>query len=69
MVAAGRGAKSAMVRRMIDSSIAEFTVSELMHRCPGVSKDLVRAVLDQMKDEGKAECLGRGRFARWRRIG
>lgn len=69
MVAAGRGAKSALVRRMVENSLGEFTVSELMNLCPGVSKDLVRSILDQMKAEGKAECLSRGRFARWRRIG
>lgn len=69
MVAAGRGAKSALVRRMVENSLGEFTVSELMNLCPGVSKDLVRSILDQMKVEGRTECLGRGRFARWRRIG
>lgn len=68
-VETGRGSKSALVRRMVESFIGDFTISELSDLCPHVSRDTVRNVLDEMRREGVVECLGTGRFARWRKIG
>ncbi len=40
---------------------------ELERDCPGVSRDTIRRVLRQMRDEGLLAVEGRGPAARWRR--
>ncbi|KKK88911.1 hypothetical protein LCGC14_2738370, partial [marine sediment metagenome] len=34
---------------------------------PGVSRDMIRRVLRQLKKDGEVECLGRGPDALWRK--
>jgi DNA-binding GntR family transcriptional regulator len=43
-------------------------MSEVEHDCPGVSRDMVRHVLRQMRAEGLLVVEGRGRGARWRAL-
>jgi len=45
-----------------------FSISELERICPTVSRATIRRVLDKMRSEGHIECLGTGRWARWRMI-
>jgi hypothetical protein len=37
--------------------------------CPGVSRDMVRRVLQQMQRRRVIECLGKGRTAKWQKKG
>jgi hypothetical protein len=46
-----------------------FTLQELERACPGVSRDMVRRVLREMRKREKVECLGRGPGAQWRQKG
>jgi len=62
----GRGSKTAIVRAAVTRRTRPFAISELEEDCPGVSRDMVRHVLRQMRDEGRLEVQGRGRGARWR---
>ena len=66
-VSAGRGAKSGLVRQMVERTIGDFSISELLNICPGVSRPLVRQVLKQMRSEGLIVCTGLGVQARWRK--
>ncbi len=66
-VESGRGAKSAMVRDAVMRTAGSFSISGLMRLCPGVSRDMVRTVLEKMREEGLVECSGSGRSAVWRR--
>ena len=43
-------------------------MSELLRLCPGVSRPLVRQVLEQMRQEGLVECISLDAGARWRKI-
>jgi Fic family protein len=63
-----RGEKQGLVLRAIEQSSGSFTVTELQQECPGVSVDMIRHVLKQLRDKRRVECLGRGRNARWRKI-
>ena len=63
----GRGRKSAMVRATAGKMVGSFSISELMTFCPGVSRDMIRTVLERMRDEGLVECTGTGRSAAWRK--
>jgi Fic family protein len=62
-----RGEKSELVIAAIHQQEAEFTVSDLRRACPGVSIDMIRHVLTELKSRNEVECLGRGRHARWKR--
>jgi hypothetical protein len=63
------GEKTDVVRQAVASFVGEFHVTELHKRCPEVSLDMIRKVLKDMTLEKSVECLGRGKQAKWRRIG
>src|ERR1035437_1082150 len=67
-VKAPRGAKTALIQAAVEAQPGPFRVSDLQHACPGVSLDMIRRVLKDLRGT-KVECLGRGQNAQWRRIG
>lgn len=68
-IGSGRGNKTETVQHAIQSFIADFSLSDLEKACPMVSRDMIRRVLFDLKKENVVECLGRGRSAKWRKIG
>ncbi len=64
-----RGTKSELVDKAIQSFPGGFTLTELEHACPGVSRDMIRKILKKHQKAGKIECLGRGPGAAWRKRG
>jgi len=64
-----RGAKTRFINAAIDAAIGDFTAQEILAKCPTASLDLVRQILKQRKALGHIQSLGRGRSAKWRRIG
>jgi len=64
-----RGSKTALVENAIMNLQSAFSVAEITRACPGVSLDLIRRVLKDLQKSGRAECLGRGRNAQWRKLG
>ena len=64
---AARGEKTGLVTAAIDRARGPFAVADIQHGCPGVSVDLIRRVLKDLRAQGKVECLGRGRQATWRK--
>jgi Fic family protein len=68
-IAGGRGAKAALVRTFVRSSISDrFTFSDVKRAAPGVSDEYIRQVLRELRDEGVIEGTGAGRGAGWRRL-
>ena len=63
--ASPKGAKTSLVLQAIDNWIGPFTLSELETVCPGVSHDMIRKVLKDMKQRQEIDCTGRGPAARW----
>ena len=45
-----------------------FSITELEHMCPTVSRATVRRVLNELREQNAVECLGTGRWARWRKL-
>ena len=45
-----------------------FTIGDLEHACPNVSRATIRRVLNELRDQGQVECLGKGRSARWQKV-
>lgn len=62
-----RGEKTALVEATIQNIPQPFRVSDLQKQCPGVSVDLIRKILQNLRGT-RVECLGRGTSASWRRI-
>jgi Fic family protein len=62
-----RGEKQGLVIRAIKRTTGAFNVADLQRECPGVSVDMIRHVLKQLRENGSVECLGRGRSAKWRK--
>lgn len=59
--------KSDLVRATILRQLGPFTTDDVESACPGVSHELVRLVMRQLRDEGVIALQGRGRGARWLR--
>lgn len=68
-VKAPRGSKTGLVLAAINRFTDEFTVSQLVQTCPGVSKDMIRRVLREQQSAKAVECQGRGPAARWKKKG
>ncbi len=66
-VSAPRGAKTEQVLTAIAGFTGEFTVTRIEQTCPGVSRDMVRRILQAQQSAGAVECHGRGPAARWRK--
>jgi Fic family protein len=65
---ARRGEKSEVVIAAINRMSGDFSIADLLAECPGAGADWVRHILQTLRQSGTAECLGRGRSARWRRL-
>ena len=65
----GRGAKGERVRSEVLKRRLPFSISEIEEACPGISRDMVRVVLRAMKAEGVIAPTGKGRAAKWKRVG
>jgi len=66
-ISAPRGEKTALIVRAIEQSLGMFRIADLQRQCPGVSIDMIRRVMKNLRAEGRIECLGRGQDAQWRK--
>ncbi|OGQ63915.1 MAG: cell filamentation protein Fic [Deltaproteobacteria bacterium RIFCSPLOWO2_12_55_13] len=67
--ASPKGAKTELVTAAIRRFPGSFRVSDIQRECPGVSVDLIRQVLKNLRSVGRVKCLGRGQSAEWERTG
>ena len=65
-VATLKGSKTDQVRAAATRRVGPYGIADLERDCPGVSRDMVRHVLRQMRAEGLVQVEGRGRGAKWR---
>jgi Fic family protein len=64
-----RGSKTALVLGAIEGMKKEkFTLGQLEHNCPGVSKDMVRRVVRSLQSKRRLKSLGRGPGALWQKV-
>ena len=64
---APRGAKTELVKSAVQRATGPFRVADIQRECPGVSIDLIRRVLKQLRTAGRVECISLGRGAQWQR--
>ena len=63
-----RGAKTEFVEAAIAFFDKEFAISDLEKACPGVSRDMIRIVMNRLRKQGRLKILGRGRDAKWAKL-
>jgi len=68
-VSSPKGEKSELVLEAVSKQIDEFRLLDIEKACPGVGRDWIRAILFDLKAQGKATCSGKGMAARWRYLG
>lgn len=61
----GQGSKNAYIRQTVERMIGPFAISDIERVCPAVSRDTIRLVLRQLRDEGVIIPQGKGRGAKW----
>jgi Fic family protein len=67
-LAAGRGSKTELVRAAVKRRTAPFGISDIESDCPGVSREMIRLVLNALRREGQLSLQGRGPGARWLKL-
>ncbi len=68
-MASPRGAKTELVSAAVARQRGPFRIADLQKECPGVSIDLIRRVLKNLRAARKVKCLGRGQNAQWAGVG
>ncbi|MHB1128358.1 MAG: Fic family protein, partial [Bacillota bacterium] len=63
-----KGSKAAIVKDTILHFRGDFTMQDIEHACPNVSRPTINRVLEQLKGEGLINCVVPGRYARWQRL-
>jgi len=63
-----KGSKTALVLDTLEQFRGEFSIQELQELCPTVGIDLIRRLLRKERNAGHLECLGKGPFAKWKRM-
>jgi Fic family protein len=63
--ASPRGEKRSLVEAAIQAMTSSFRVADLQRQCPGVSTDMIRYVLKDLRNQGKVHCVRRGRTSLW----
>lgn len=61
----GRGNKTEQVRLAVGRRTMPFAISDIESDCHGISRDMIRLVLRQMRDKGEITSTGKGRGAKW----
>lgn len=67
-LAVPRGEKSELVLDAIQRREGDFRLLDIEQACPGVGRDWIRTLLFKLKKEGKIDCSGKGKAARWKRL-
>jgi hypothetical protein len=68
-IQSARGSKTQSVIQAVNEQAGEFSMSDTERLCPAVSRHMIRIIFRQLQKEKKITCLGKGKSARWKRIG
>ncbi|MEK6557477.1 MAG: cell filamentation protein Fic, partial [Candidatus Margulisiibacteriota bacterium] len=61
----GKGSKTEQIQGTVMRKLGPFSISDIESDCPGISRDMIRLVLRQLRDEQKIIPQGKGRGAKW----
>jgi Fic family protein len=66
-ITTSRGSKTELIRAAVNRKMAPFSIGDIESDCPGISRDMIRKVLRQMRDEGEISVSSGGRGALWQK--
>lgn len=61
----GRGSKTDLIAQAVARRTRPFGIADIESECPGVSREMVRHVLQDLRNRGKLTVQGSGRGAKW----
>lgn len=67
-ITTGKGSKTELIRSAIERRVTPFSIVDIESDCAGVSRDTIRRVLRQMRDEKIIIASGGGRGAQWKKL-
>lgn len=65
----GKGSKTEQIKNQIERFVKPFSISDLEKSCPNITRDMIRKILRDLRDDRKIKSLGIGRNAKWQKIG
>lgn len=68
IITTSKGSKTELIRSAINRRVIPFSIVDIESDCLGISRDMIRRVLRQMRDEGIITVSSGGRGAMWKRI-
>lgn len=60
-----KGAKTQQIINLVNHKLTPFAISDLERELPGISREMIRKVLRQLRDQGKITTKGKGRNVKW----
>jgi Fic family protein len=57
--------KTEQIRMAVDRRVGPFAISDLEKELPHISRDMIKLVLRDLKEEGSIQVQGKGRGAKW----
>lgn len=57
--------KSEQIRLAVERRVGPFAISEIEKECPHISREMIRIVMRELRDEGTIVVEGKGRGAKW----
>jgi Fic family protein len=60
-----RISKTEQIRMAVERRIGPFAISDIEKECPHISRDMIKLVLRDLRDEGVIGVQGKGRGAKW----
>jgi Fic family protein len=64
----GKGSRTKWVHEAIAEFPGDFGVSDIEKTCPGVGRDWIRKILQNLKKDGKVKVVQKGRYGKWSKI-
>lgn len=61
----GKGSKTEQIKQAVLRRLGPFSISDVEHDCAGISRDMVRLILRQLRDDNVIVPQGKGRGAKW----
>lgn len=57
--------KTDQIKAFVNRAVLAFSITDIEQACPGISRDMVRVVLRELRDSGAIYATGKGRGAKW----
>ncbi len=62
-----KGSKTEQIKNAVQRKIDPFAISDIERECAGISRDMIRRVIRELRDKGLIVNTGKGRNAKWKK--